>query len=42
MLLRAGIALGLGFDTWRTLVREEQLSDEQAVELLVRLTRDVR
>ena len=41
-LLRAGIALALGFDAWRTLVRGEQLSDEQAVELLVRLTRDLR
>jgi hypothetical protein len=40
-LLRAGIALGLGFDAWRALVRGEKLSDEQAVELLVHLTRDV-
>ena len=37
-LLRAAIALALSFDTWRTLVRGEQLTDEQAVELLVRLT----
>jgi AcrR family transcriptional regulator len=37
-LLRAGIALALSFDTWRTLAREQQLSDEQAVELMLRLT----
>jgi AcrR family transcriptional regulator len=39
-LLRAGIALALSFDTWRTLAREQHLSDEQAVELMLRLTRD--
>ena len=37
-LLRAGIALALRFDTWRTLVREQGLSDGQAVELALRLT----
>jgi hypothetical protein len=37
-LLRAGIALALSFDTWRTLVREQGLTDEQALELMVRLT----
>jgi AcrR family transcriptional regulator len=37
-LLRAGIALALSFDTWRTLVREQRLDDEQAVELMLRLT----
>jgi AcrR family transcriptional regulator len=36
-LLRAGIALALGFDTWRTLIREQHLSDEQAVELMLRV-----
>jgi AcrR family transcriptional regulator len=38
-LLRAGIALALTFDTWRTLTRDQQLSDEQAVELVLRLVR---
>jgi AcrR family transcriptional regulator len=38
-LLRAGIALALSFDTWRTLAREQDLPDEQAVELMLRLTR---
>jgi AcrR family transcriptional regulator len=36
-MLRAGIAVALGFDTWRTLVREHRLSDEQAVDVAVRL-----
>ena len=36
-LLRAGIAVALSFDTWRTLVREQGLSDEQAVEVAGRL-----
>ena len=39
-LQRAGIALALSFDTWRTLAREQPLSDGQAVELMLRLTRD--
>ncbi len=39
-LLRAGIGLALSFDTWRTLRREQGLSDEQAVDLMLRLTRD--
>jgi AcrR family transcriptional regulator len=38
--LHAGIALALGFDTWRTLIREEGLGDDQAVELMLRLTCD--
>jgi AcrR family transcriptional regulator len=37
--LRAGIALALSFDTWRTLAREQGLDDEQAVELMLRLAR---
>src|SRR5712691_7894793 len=37
-LLRAGIALALSFDTWRTLTREQGLSDGQAAELMLRLT----
>ena len=39
-LLRAGIALALSFDTWRTLAREQQLTDDQALELALRLTSD--
>jgi AcrR family transcriptional regulator len=39
-LLRAAIGLALSFDTWRTLVREEELGDDQAVELMLRLTCD--
>lgn len=39
-LLRAGIALALSFDTWRTLVRDQQLDDDHAVELMLRLTAD--
>jgi AcrR family transcriptional regulator len=35
--LRAGIALALSFDTWRTLAREQGLPDEQAVEVALRL-----
>lgn len=36
-LLRAGIALALSFDTWRTLVREQRLTDEQAVHVALAL-----
>ncbi len=36
-LQRAAIALALSFDTWRTLISEQQLGDEQAVELMLRL-----
>jgi len=39
-LLRAGIALALSFDTWRTLTREQHLTDGQALELMLRLTCD--
>jgi hypothetical protein len=39
-LLRAGIGLALSFDTWRTLRREQGLSDGQAVELMLRLVGD--
>jgi hypothetical protein len=35
--LEAGIALALSFDTWRTLVRERGLSDEQAAHVALRL-----
>jgi AcrR family transcriptional regulator len=39
-LLRAAIALGVSFDTWRSLTRDSGLSDEQAIELALRLTCD--
>jgi AcrR family transcriptional regulator len=39
-LLRAGIALALSFDTWRTLTKEQLLSDPQAVSLMLRLACD--
>ncbi len=39
-LLKAALALALGFDTWRLLVRTRRLSDDQAIELMMRLTRD--
>ncbi len=34
--LRAGIDLGLSFETWRMLVREEGLNGEQALDLVMR------
>jgi AcrR family transcriptional regulator len=37
-LLRAAIGHALEFDTWRSLVRRQRLSDEQAVEVMVSLT----
>jgi hypothetical protein len=36
-LLHAGIAPALAFDTWRVLVREQGLTDEQAVEVALPL-----
>jgi AcrR family transcriptional regulator len=39
-MLRAAIALALSFDTWRTLTREQHLTDDQALELMLRLTCD--
>jgi AcrR family transcriptional regulator len=36
-MLRAGIAVALSFDTWRTLVREQGLAHEQAVDVALRL-----
>ncbi len=39
-LLRAAIALALSFDTWRQLVREQALTDRQALDVALRLTRD--
>ena len=35
--LKAAIALALSFETHRTLTREQQLSDDQAIELMIRL-----
>lgn len=40
ILLRAAIALALDFDTWRTLVNVQGLSNDQATELILRLTCD--
>ena len=37
-MLHAAIALALSFDTWRTLIREQRLTDEQAIEVVSRLT----
>jgi AcrR family transcriptional regulator len=39
-MLRAGIAVALSFDTWRTLVREQGLTDEQAADVAARLAGD--
>jgi AcrR family transcriptional regulator len=39
-LLHAGIALALSFDTWRTLIHEQGLTDEQALEVGMRLVGD--
>ena len=36
-LLRAGIGLALGFDTWRALARDHGLSDAEAVDVALRL-----
>jgi len=38
VLLRAALTLALSFETWRTLVQEQGLTDDQAIELMVRLT----
>jgi AcrR family transcriptional regulator len=38
-LLRAAIGVALDFQTWRTMVREQGLTDEQAIELMVRMVR---
>ena len=39
--LKAAIALGLSFETHRTLIREQQLGDDQAIELMIRLAESV-
>lgn len=38
--LRAALALALSFDTWHLLVRGQRLTDDQAIELMMRLTSD--
>jgi len=35
---RGGIALALSLHTWRTLVQEQQLTDDQAIDIMRRLT----
>jgi AcrR family transcriptional regulator len=40
VLLRAAVGLALSFDTWRTLIRDQGLTDDQAIELMTRLTAD--
>lgn len=40
-LLGATIGLALDFQTWRTMVREQGLSDEQAIEVMARMVRCV-
>lgn len=37
VLLRAAVGLALSFDTWRTLTRDQGLTDDQAIELMTRL-----
>ena len=39
-MLQAAFVLALGYETWRTLVRNQDLTDDQAVELMMRLTCD--
>jgi AcrR family transcriptional regulator len=39
-LLMSALALALSFDTWRLLVRDQHLTDNQAIELMMRLTCD--
>jgi AcrR family transcriptional regulator len=41
-LLRAAIALALSFGTWRTLVDEQGLDDDQAVEVAMRLAHEAQ
>jgi AcrR family transcriptional regulator len=39
-LLSAAIAHALGYDTWRDLVRDQHLTDDQAIDLMLRLTHE--
>ena len=41
-MLHAAIALALSFDTWRTLTQEQGLSNDQAIAVTLRLTRDCK
>jgi AcrR family transcriptional regulator len=41
-LLRGAIGVALDFQTWRTMVREQGLTDEQAIDLMVRMVRCTR
>jgi AcrR family transcriptional regulator len=41
LLLRGAIGVALDFQTWRTMLREQDLTDEQAIELMVRMVRCV-
>ena len=41
MLLRAGVGLALSFDAWRSLVRDHGLTNDQAVEVALRLAVDL-
>ncbi len=40
-LLRGAVGVALDFQTWRTMVRGQGLTDEQAIELMVRMVRCV-
>jgi AcrR family transcriptional regulator len=39
-MLKAALALAVSFDTWQLLVCSQRLTDDQAIELMTRLTRD--
>lgn len=39
-LLKAALTLALSFDTWRLLVRTRRLTDDEAVEVMMRLTHE--
>ena len=39
-MLRVAIALALSFDTWRTLIREQRLTETEAITLMLRLACD--
>jgi AcrR family transcriptional regulator len=41
-LLQGAIGLALDFQSWRTMVRKQGMTDEQAVELMARMVRCVR
>jgi hypothetical protein len=38
-LLMAALGHALDFQTWRSLVRQQDLDDEQAIELMVKMVR---